>query len=60
MTRYQTRKKVIYIYDELTCPNCGEEMHIESWEEDRGEYQGFPCKERVCRLVCEECGYIEE
>lgn len=42
------------------CPKCNEELHIECWNESRGEYQGVPSYERMSRLVCGECGYIDE
>jgi hypothetical protein len=46
-----------FCYEVGYCPMCGNEMHYESWIEDRGEYQGFPVEETVGEMVCEECGY---
>ena len=31
---------------------------INEWDEDRGEYQGFPANEHMMLIGCEDCSYI--
>ena len=45
------------------CPLCGSDIIIiDEWEEDRGEYLGQPCKEKVYKYGCESstCNYIKD
>lgn len=45
--------------DEPRCPVCGEDLTvINEWDEDRGEYQGFPSSEHMTLVGCENCSYI--
>ena len=45
--------------DEPSCPVCGEDLTvINEWDEDRGEYQGFPSSEHMVLIGCEDCSYI--
>lgn len=45
--------------DEPRCPLCGENLTvINEWDEDRGEYQGFPANEHMVLVGCENCSYI--
>lgn len=47
--------------DEPRCPVCGEDLTvINEWDEDRGEYQGFPSSEHMALVGCESCSYILE
>lgn len=39
------------------CPKCGEELKFCEWEEERGEYLGFPCSEKVGVKCCRDCGW---
>lgn len=45
--------------DKPVCPSCGEDLTvINEWDEDRGEYQGFPANEHMMLIGCEDCSYI--
>lgn len=43
-------------FSENKCPNCGDDLEFETHEEDRGEFQGFECKEIMGELYCPNCG----
>lgn len=40
------------------CPCCGQLLTLITYPEDRGEYFGFPIKEKMTRSVCNnpDCG----
>ena len=38
------------------CTKCGEELIVNTYEENRGEYFGQPCREIVYEHKCENCG----
>ena len=41
------------------CPMCTAELSvIDTWEENRGEYQGFQCSETINKIGCSICDYI--
>lgn len=42
------------------CPDCYVQLDIETWQEDRGEYQGVIAYETMGRRKCNSCGWIEE
>lgn len=50
--------------DEMNiCPICGNEIILlDTYEEDRGEFQGFPATETIYKVGCESstCGYTKE
>lgn len=37
------------------CPRCGGKLLVHRFKEDRGEFWGFPCKETIEELICEDC-----
>lgn len=48
-----------FAYHIQRCPLCGDKLKIFSYEECRGEYQGFNCKESMYKFECPntDCGY---
>lgn len=42
------------------CPNCGSDLEYEAYEEDRGEFQGFECKEIMHECYCPKCDYGDD
>lgn len=45
-----------YALDNDVCYECGNELVWHTWNEDRGEFWGFPCKEEMSELTCRVCG----
>lgn len=43
------------------CVVCGaDDLETTFYEEDRGEYFGFPCHEKMCMKKCSNCGWKDE
>lgn len=47
-------------FKENKCPNCGSDLEYEAYEEDRGEFQGFECKEIMHECYCPKCDYGDD
>ncbi|MEG2786456.1 MAG: hypothetical protein RR942_01455 [Romboutsia sp.] len=48
-----------YCNSENICRICGSYLDSSTYEEDHGEYNGFPCLEQITGDYCHFCGYIE-
>jgi uncharacterized protein YbaR (Trm112 family) len=44
-----------YAIEHDICPRCAGSLMVHKWKEDRGEFWGFPCKENMSELRCENC-----
>lgn len=47
-----------YALDHDICSRCYGELGRYEWYEDRGEFWGFPCKQRMVGARCVQCGEI--
>lgn len=45
-------------FSENKCSNCGGDLELKTYKEDRGEFQGFECKETMIELYCPDCGEV--
>jgi uncharacterized protein with PIN domain len=45
-----------YAIKNMVCPRCGYELRVNTWFEERSEFQGRPVNEEMSELVCDECG----
>ena len=48
-----------YALKNMVCPKCYGDLVERSYKEDR-EHFGFPCKEEINEILCENCGWIDE
>jgi len=44
-----------YAVDHDVCVRCTGRLVVHRWDEDRGQFWGFPCKENMEELICEDC-----
>lgn len=49
-----------YALEKNLCPECAGELSLKSWHECRGEHFGFPAKEKLHSLKCENCGWYND
>jgi hypothetical protein len=57
------REKIRQIrIDEGLCPNCGSKLQTKEFNEDQGEYLGFPSYETIGIDICSNpnCGWTED
>ncbi len=47
-----------YAIQNMICPRCGSQLDLNTWEEDRGEFQGKQSSEEMSELICGFCGKI--
>ena len=47
-------------FEERKCPRCGCDLECEVHKEDRGEFQGFECKEIIYERYCPKCDYGDD
>ena len=58
LNEFDEQKLEDYALKNDICVKCGGELIVHRWEEDRGEFWGFPCRENMSELRCELCGEI--
>ena len=49
-----------YAIKNMVCPICYSNLVIRNYWESRGECFGFPCREEMNELLCENCDWIDE
>lgn len=49
-----------YAKENFICPKCYGDLKIITYYEDRGDCFGFPSKEEMSELICENvCGWVD-
>jgi len=57
--RFNQQELDDYAIEHRICPKCYNELVIHSWYEP-SEYFGFSVEEKIGKLECEECGWVED